>query len=238
MQSSFERHFYYWILPTFSIVMIGLLYYTGIPILQTIIAPEITRELGLLENTQHLLIIGVICLAVYGYRRSESKLEHFGFAAAVCLATVQLLEEINYGQHYLALFDIVPPQREVGPMSLHNVEGVSSQLKRVGDLVILLYFFLFPLLAANRGPAWLRYLAPPKLIALTVLCSVLVTKFFHFVSDNTSIEYNAFDRGVSEFRETFTYYFVMVYIYELAHNRRWPGFGKTGKSIYRNADNA
>lgn len=227
MHTSFERHFYYWILPTFYITTVALLYFTGIPLLQTIVAPDVNRELGLLESTQHLLILGVIGMGVYGLRGAQVGMEKLGFTLVIFLGTIQFLEEINYGQHYLIAFSDDPEKYRNAIWSVHN-QGISSPLKRVGDAVILLYFFLFPLLAGSRWPAWLRYLAPPRLIALTVLVSVLVTKFFHFVSDNTPVNNSAFITGVSEFRETFIYYFVLVYVRELAMNRRWPGFSGNG----------
>lgn len=225
MGGAFERHFYYWILPNMFILTVALLYFTGIPLLQTIVAPDFNRELGLLETTQHLLVLAVAGLAVRGYLNSETLLERVGFGAAALLATLQFLEELNYGQHYLALFGLLPAQTEAGPMSLHNIEGVSSQLKRVGDAVIALYFFLFPLLGAKSSIPWVRYLAPPRLMVVTVLSSVVMSRFLHFVSDNTPVNNSAFITGVSEFREAFTYYFVLIYVRELALNRRWPGFG-------------
>lgn len=232
MGDSFQRHFYYWILPTFYLVTLGSLLFTGVPLMRTIISPEMNREFGLLESTQHLLILAVIWMAIHGLRHAEKPLERFGFSLAAILATVQLLEEINYGQHYLALFELVPAQDESAPVNLHNIEGVSSRLKRVGDAVILLYFFLFPLLARQSWPAWLRYLAPPRLIAASVFCSVLVSKFLHYLSDNTP-HLDVLVTGISEFREAFTYYFVCIYVWELARNRRWPGFARTDASIYR-----
>lgn len=232
MKEPLEKHFYYWILPSFVILTIGLLYFTGIPAIQEFIAPEANRELGLLESIQHLILVTIVYLAMQGWRKADPGLEKLGYGLATALATFQLMEEVNYGQHYLNALAGYRKFGPEGPWSLHNQENVSTQLKRVGDVVIFFFFFLFPLVVREKWPAWVRFLAPPRLITMAVLFSVIVTKSLHYVSDNSPFQ-NVLINAVSEFRELFIYYFVLLYVHELTTHRRWPGLTARNAPIPR-----
>ncbi|HXG29920.1 MAG TPA: hypothetical protein VNJ47_13855 [Nevskiales bacterium] len=222
MNAKLKRHFFYWVLPTSVILTYVLMYFSGTPVLQSIIAPAFNRELGLLESTQHLLLVAVIVMAALGLRRAEVPIERLGYGLATGLAVFQLLEELNYGYHYLNALGLVT---ETGGVrwNIHN-RGISTPMKTAGDLVLFFYFFLLPLCVRPDGPAWLRFLSPPRLLALTVLCSVAVSKFAHQLNEHAELSNHVLESGVSEFRETFIYYVVLIYIRELVTNRRWPGW--------------
>lgn len=231
MNPVLTRHFFYWVLPTTVILGYVLMYFSGVPVLQSIIAPAINRELGLLESTQHLLLVAVIIMALRGLRGAEVPMERLGYGLATALAVFQLLEELNYGYHYLHALGLVSDSGGVR-WNLHN-RGVSTPMKNVGDLVLLVYFFVLPLVVRPAWPAWLRFIIPPRLLALTVLCSVAVSKFGHYLNDNAALSNHVLENGVSEFREAFIYYVVLVYVRELAVNRRWPGWKGERGSPFR-----
>lgn len=231
MSPSLGRHFFYWILPSVVILTYVLMYFSGVPTLQSIIAPAFNRELGLLESTQHLLLVAVIGMAAYGLRRAEVPMEKLGYGLATALATFQLLEELNYGYHYLHALGLISDTGGVR-WNLHN-RGISTPLKNIGDLILLVYFFVLPLVVRPQWPAWIRFLVPPRLIAATVLCSVAVSKFGHYLNDNAELSNHVLESGVSEFREAFIYYAVLLYVRDLVINRRWPGWQGERGSPFR-----
>ncbi|MGH8560952.1 MAG: hypothetical protein ACRES4_03220 [Nevskiales bacterium] len=231
MHSHLTRHFFYWALPTAVILAYVLMYFSGMPILQSLIAPAFNRELGLLETTQHLLLVAVIVMAARGLRGAEVPMERLGYGLATALALFQLLEELNYGYHYLHALGLVTDSGGIR-WNVHN-RGVSTPMKNAGDLVLLFYFFLLPLIVRPGWPAWLRFLVPPRLLAVTVLCSVAVSKFGHHLNDNAELSNHVLENGVSEFREAFIYYVVLVHVRELVVNRRWPGWNGERGSPFR-----
>lgn len=222
ISSALARQFFYWVLPTAVILTYVLMYFSGNPALQSLIAPAFNRELGLLESTQHLLLVALVVMTVRGWRGAEAPMEKLGYGLATALAIFQLLEELNYGYHYLHALGLIADTGDVR-WNVHN-RGLSTPMKSAGDLVLFLYFFLFPLVTRSSWPGWLRFLAPPRLLAVTVLCSVAVSKFGHHLNDNATLSNHVLENGVSEFREAFIYYAVLVYVRELVANRRWPGW--------------
>lgn len=231
MSPALTRHFFYWMLPTAVILAYVLMYFSGIPVLQSIIAPAFNRELGLLESTQHLLLVAVIAMAVLGLRRAEVLMERLGYGLATALAVFQLLEELNYGYHYLHALGIITDSGGVR-WNLHN-RGVSTPMKNAGDLVLLVYFFLLPLLVRPGWPGWVRFLAPPRLLIVTILCSVAVSKLGHSLNDRADLSNHVLESGISEFREAFIYYIVLLYVRDLVVNRRWPGWRGERGSPFR-----
>jgi hypothetical protein len=219
-----SRHFFYWVLPTAYVLALVVLYFAGGPVVRSVLVPEFNRELGLVESTQHLLILAVIWLCWRGFRQAQDGWERAGFVLALALATLQFLEEINYGQHYLMALQGVSRDEFTSTWSLHNRDGVSSRLKSLADLLITAWFVLLPMLAGRRAPAWLRYLAPPRLIIVTVLCALLVSKLAHLLNDADLLQDHRLGKSISEFREIFVYYIGLLYVHELVYRRRWPGW--------------
>jgi hypothetical protein len=218
------RHFFYWILPTGFVLALVMLYFTGGPVARSVLAPGFNRELGVLESTQHLLILAVLLVVWRGFRNARDAWERLGFGLVFALGSFQLLEEINYGQHYLMALQGIPRDGFARAWSLHNQGGNSSRIKTFSDIVMAVYFVVLPLVANRRFPAWLRYLAPPRLMVATILCMVLVSKLAHRLNDAQVLADHQLGNSISEFREIFVYYIGLLYVYELVYRRHWPGW--------------
>lgn len=235
MNPALRRHFFYWILPTGVILCLIAMYFSGITLLQEIVFPTYNRELGLNENMQAMLICGVLFVAIQGYRHADHSLPRLGFALVLIGGIFQLLEELNYGMHFLNAIDPERFGRTLPWGNVHNQPGVSTGIKKLSDLVLALYFFIFPLAVRSGAPAWLRYVAPSRLIVLTVLAMVATSKFAHFLNDSGVLGDHHMSRSMSEFREPYVYYVGLLYIWELTYRRRWPGWKGERGSPFKSA---
>lgn len=224
MSTPARDHFWYWILPSLVILGMILAFFSGIPVLRNLIAPAYSRELGLLENTQNALLVVALLIAAQGWRQSETRSERSGFGFLMLAFALLLLEEINYGEHIWNLITGQPLHSLRGEeFNLHNKIS-TSPIKSVSNLVLLLGFVILPLAVRERAPAWLRYLTPPRILILTVLCSVALSQLAHYLDDLGDDETHALGNNIAEFRETFVYYIGMMYVYTLVRRRRWPGW--------------
>lgn len=237
MNPKLTRHFFYWVLPTAVVLCMIAMYFSGIHLLQQIVFPAYNRELGLNENLQAALILAVLFIAVQGYQRADHALTRLGFAFVAIASIFQLLEEINYGMHFLNAINPEKFGRTLPWGNVHNQPGVSTRIKNLSDLVLALYFFVLPLAVGQRAPAWLRYLAPPRLIVATMIAMVACSKFAHYLNDSGILVDNPQSNSMSEFRETFIYYIGLLYLWELAYRRRWPGWkGEHGDPFNNQTD--
>lgn len=237
MNSTLRRHFFYWMLPTAVVLCLVAMYFSGNDLLQEIVFPTYNRELGLNENMQALLILGVLFVAIQGYRQADHPLPRLGFVLVLVAGSFQLLEEINYGMHFLNAINPARFGRTLPWGNVHNQPGVSTGIKNVSDLVLALYFFIFPLAVRQGAPAWLRYIAPPRFIVLSVLAMVITSKFAHFLNDSGILADNRMSSSMSEFKEPFIYYIGLLYVWELAYRRHWPGWkGERGPPFISQVD--
>jgi hypothetical protein len=226
-----QRHLFFWLIPSLYVLTMIILFFYGNDFWRMVLVPDFNRELGLLESSQHVVIIAVIILSILGYRRSATHIEKSIFAFAALFGTLLLLEEINYGQHYLGAVQGIRKSELGDAWSFHNKGDNSSRIKSLSDVILLLYFVILPLLPTRRLPMWLSYFQPPRLIVVTVLCSVLLSKIAHYLSDSNAVSGVTLGSSVSEFRELFVYYIGLLYVHELVHHRRWRSwFNSAGRS--------
>lgn len=214
-----KRHFVYWMLPTLVVSTFVAFYFSGNQYLELLIAPY-NREYGLMENTQHLLILCIGVSAILGYRRATHAVERWGFAGIAVLSFLVFGEEISWGYHYVHSLTGI---RMFPVESVHNIGDNTDRIKLAVDTGLVLMFVFLPLYSLRSRSAWVNYLAPAPLSIMTVICAVLVSKGAHYLNDVLRLNPDGYIRSnISEFRETFIYYLALLYVYELALRRQWP----------------
>lgn len=224
-----KKHFIFWGLPTlYSLLVMGL-YFSGSDALVDWVAPRTNtqpwtdygnRELGLLENAQHLVLLISICVLFWFYPRATHFLQRAGTVCGVVVIGFMFFEEIDYGSHYWDW--ITSASRFEGEVNFHNTTGHTNRMKQAVDLVMVVWFVFLPILAPVSKSAWLKYFAAPRLIVLTVVAAVVVSKFAHALDDRDLAVRTALSNNISEFRELFTYYIWLLYCWIMV-KRPWPG---------------
>lgn len=225
MNNRLREHIYYWMLPSAVVLAMILMFFSGNPVFKAIVAPSLGREFGLLENLQALVLLVAIGFCVRGLLHARVPVERAGFMVLMFVLGFLLLEEINYGEHYWKLLtgQSLEPVGRGNEFNLHNKIS-TSPLKSAANLVLLVVFVLMPLLVRPTAPAWLHYLTPPKLLVITVFCSVALSQFAHHLDDIGGDVDHVLGNNIAEFREVFIYYIGLMYVYTLAYRRRWPGW--------------
>lgn len=219
--SPLGRHFLYWMLPSaFTLAMI-FAYFSGVAFLRDLVASPVNREFGLLENIQ-LVIIGVATwIAISGFRRATGTLDKALFAAIAIAAIFAFLEEMDYGIHFYELF-FGSTGLEV--RNVHNQPGKLKIIKNLTEAVTIGFFVVLPLVAPYIRNPLVRAFAPDKLIVATVAAGLGLGLFAHQLDDAGLYLDGPLKNNISEFRETFTYWLMMLYCLEL--RSRLPLFAR------------
>ncbi len=213
-----RRVLLYAVLPScFTLILISL-YFSGIELLQGITSPATQREFGLLENAQNLLLILCVLLC---WRTSRSEAcNHWKWfwrmGSFACL--LLFMEEIDWGDHYWSA--LTGTQRPSGEyFNIHNQGNITRWLKKLVDGGSVVLFILIPL-AGKRLPAKVQQLVPDLHSALTLLCGLLTSKLAHALEDAGMDNNGSLLNNISEFRETFTYWVGLLYLWEVAQRRK------------------
>lgn len=221
-----------WGLTAFNILFIGF-YFSGIVSLQQLIAPTIPldnfryqqmREFGVVEMFQNVLLILICFFLIRDAIRRTDLLERgffmFGSAAFVFL----MLEELDYGLHFLKLFS--GQLGDVTFFSWHNQwsDGLenATRVKRVIDSINALWFVLIPVLfTAPRLQNLKKKIAivPSLWFAAGFILAFIFSRFAHYF-DTAGYDIINGHKGnlhgtIAEFRETSLYYLYFLYTLQL-----------------------
>ncbi len=223
------RHFVYWLLPGLYLLALIGMYFSGNPTLQEIVAPSFNREFGLLEQSQNLLLLAIVAAGVVGYRRASTPFERLMFAGLIGMGSWMFLEENDYGLHVWEWARNVPIILRSQARNLHNIKidgigRVTDLFKWSIDFGMVFLFVILPLIGSRIRRPWIRYFTQDPLIMAGFFCSLLLSRLAHLIDDLGWNSGGSIAGNMSEFRECFTYYLVLVYWWELARHRRWPGF--------------
>lgn len=220
---SAREHLIYWATPALVIATMIAMYFSGVDVLVELIAPGGNRELGIVENAQHLILLVLLGFVIVVFRRSWGG-ERLAWGMVAAAVAFMLLEELDYGLHYIEAVRGLPEGSLAKVRNIHNAnQGVSPRMKNVGDLVTLLLFVVFPLLAWRRADQPLiRYFAPSRLAVLTVVIVFLLSRVAHLLEDVGINAQGSLHGNISEFRELSTYYLWLLYFVELGYRRPRP----------------
>jgi len=222
---TFKDHFIYWILPTSVVTLCIAGYYFDFLGLAKIIAPEFNRELGLLENIQVVLILGMVFLAIRALKKSRSKIERVFFWIVIVMSTFVFLEEIDYGLHipdYLAgrsHKDVVEDswtQEEI--RNLHNQSDLLPKIKFMVYTSMILVILILPLVTSKfkAKTALLLWLTPTYFLIITMIAMAVLNQIAHYLEKNIENQRDALNSNVAEFEEVFIYYIAFLYVWEIS----------------------
>ncbi len=196
--------------------------------MQSFAAPEFNREFGAVENVQHLVINGMIVVAIVGSIRKKLKWEKIAFALMAVASLILLLEELDYGLHQVEYF--TGEVYEGGARNIHNYilrpygldfDKVMSPLVYC---VLGLGFCILPILVSvgKLTHPWFRYLTPEPYSMGTIIGMVAVAQMAFFL-DKIDLHNNHSLKGnITEFGEGFVYYLIFIYFFELVFKRKTP----------------
>ena len=234
MPELLKKHFIFWVLPCLYSLLIMAMYFSGSHALVDWVTPRTMtapwsdygdRELGLLENAQHLLLLACIFVLLRGWSRLVHWLQRLGVTLALLVLVFMFFEEIDYGTHYWDF--ITSAEQFEGDVNYHNTSNNTNRMKQIADLVMVIWLVILPLVAGMTKSAWLRYFAPTKMFILTVIAAVCMSKFAHYLDDEGYAIRASLSNNISEFRELFTYYIWLLYCV-LMLRQEWPG--RSGKT--------
>ncbi|MGQ0613458.1 MAG: hypothetical protein ACT4PV_06970 [Planctomycetaceae bacterium] len=158
------------------------------------------RELGLLENLQNLLLASAT--ATFGHAAWRFRSRVCALAALPALLT--LLEEVDYGAHWLG----------GGGVSLHNREGMLRPFQTAFRWGALAFFGLFPIVARRLRP-W----APERGAALGMLVALGIDWIACRCRARGLAEGGTLRGNEGEFFELMVYALVLLYALDL-HRRQ------------------
>ena len=219
MSPSMPAHLVYWIFPTTVVAALMAMHFSGHPTLGGILAPRFNRELGLLENLQHAILLVVLALAATRARRATARLERAVFAVVAAGAAFMFLEEVDYGTHWWNA--IHGRGDDYVPFSVHNTGRNSDKFKKAGDATMIAFFAIFPLAAWKPWNRWIEFFRPSAWFLTSLAAMLLLSETAHALNDRGFAAESPIRDSMSEFRELFVYYVWLVYLTGLTR-RPWP----------------
>ena len=213
------RHVAYWIAPNAVVGALALMYFFGARWMQEFVAPAMNREFGALESLQNLILLAVIWVAGVGMVRKRTRIERAFLGLTAALTLFLLLEEVDYGWHYLELWRGTPAPAGAF-RNLHNINKAHHYIHDIMMAATVPLFGLFALLGGRTHIAVLRYLRPHPLSVATLASMVVVGQaaqlLNRLVVTNRSLKGN-----LSEFEEVYLYYVLLLYLCELVFFRSY-----------------
>ncbi|MEE8469361.1 MAG: hypothetical protein V3T22_12950 [Planctomycetota bacterium] len=217
--------FLYLVLPAVVGAALLAMFFSGVGWLQSLVVPVVNREYGLLENLQNLLLLALIVVGWRAARRTQRGLDRAGWRALAVFALFVLLEEIDFGLHYYESLAGVPGAERATLRNFHNQEGVLRWMKLGVDSTLALFFVALPWAGRRIQHPTVRWSMPSRWLTATLSLSLLVSRVAHYGTDHGWPTNGTIESNVSEFRELFTYYIFLLYLFDLGL-RRPPRPGK------------
>jgi len=220
------EHLAYWIVPSLFFALALAFYFSGIPWMSGIVCPAQNREWGLLENTQLLILLGILWLCLRRFLSATRGVER-GFLALVAMFTAFVfLEEIDYGAHFAQLFTgqrVSALEELTGIYNLHH-QGITDKLyKRSAYGLMAVLFLVAPHVARFRRPLLAHLVPAPRIaiVALVALLSDLVPRAIIALELRPDA---GLGRNIGEFSEVMVYWVFLVYLVQVL-GRPWPASG-------------
>ncbi len=215
-------------IPIFTNLLLLGLYFSGIKYAQQLVVPTIDwlpykswREFGIVEQLQNIYLLAIIIIFAIAEFKKPSMFEKMFFLCGFLLVLFIFLEEIDYGIHFYEFVTGQPSAIEV--RNWHNQETSGRQnvryLKQIVDAIMVIWFFLLPIFSHRIRYLPLKKIIPSRWFVIVFIISIVFSRFAHFLE---GMELHIINGGIgtlkgniSEFRETSTYYFYMLYAVQL-----------------------
>ena len=215
-------HWRYLIIPLLVLVPLLVMYFSGVRWAQEFVCPSINWELGIVENLQILLLIMMFIISIMAVFRKENKIEKITFSALSVFALFVLLEEIDYGGHFLNYFQGTRDTFFVemtGKANVHNLGNNAKLFKRSIYPFMLVLFIIAPMLVHKFKNPVLLYLIPRKWIVVTAFITIFSYTVPRLLVDWNILEDGGFGVNIGEFSEIMVYYIFFLYLYELIFDK-------------------
>lgn len=154
-----QRIALYGVVPFIGIGALAVFYFSGHPVLRTIVSPEHGKEFGLLELLQVACLLAIVAVSAPGGFGPRPRVEKFVRGGLAVVALFVAMEEIDYGAHFLGTQ--IP--------TLHGVEYIEAVIEASARVGMMIFFGAFALLFADSRRLTLRYLAPDRMSVLAIL---------------------------------------------------------------------
>lgn len=232
---NWRKLFIYFFFPLGVTIPMILMYFSGIPLLQHIVSPEFeglywnsNRELGLLENLQHLILLAMLVIAlravfvVRGWKRVAITL------LSVLIAFV-FFEELDWGRHYYEFATGVSEDEALQTRNWHNVGSRTELTKLAVDAFMVAFFLGAPLVLAGSAFPLVRLLTPDLYAAAGLIAMVVARLLILGLQEGGYGTPGTLDRDLNEFREILTYYLFAAYLFDV-FERRLRGRPRLGEA--------
>lgn len=203
------------------------MYFSGVDALQRIVSPNLPRmhrgmgrEFGLLENLQHILILVIAGMAIWGVKKKEWKWERIGWGLVAAFSIFVFLEEIDYGIHYYEYANEITLLESQKVRNLHNQGDVTDYMKNVVDIGIILLFVVAPFIGRRSAKPLIRYISPSAWFTVLAVLMVALSELAHGLREAGFGKGGTINKNLSEFRELIIYYTFMLYVFETVYRKR------------------
>lgn len=208
----------YWIIPLLILIPLLIMYFSGVKWAQELVCPSVNWELGIVENMQILLLLMTLILNIIAIFKKEHKIEKVIFSFLSLFTLFVLLEEIDYGAHFLRYFKGHSDTFFVevtGKANVHNLGNNAKLFKRSIYPVMLVLFIITPLYAHKFKNQIVRYLIPSRWFVITAIITVFSYAVPRLLVDWNILEDGGFGVNIGEFSEIMVYYIFFLYLYEV-----------------------
>lgn len=215
----------YFFFPLSVTVPMILMYFSGIDMLQHIVSPEFddiywnsNRELGLLENLQHLILLVMFVVAVRGLFVVKGW-DRAAVAFLPVMIGIVFMEELDWGRHYYEVFAGVTADEALEVRNWHNVGSRTELTKLAVDVFMVAFFLVAPLLLRGSAFRPIRLLTPDIYAAAGLAAMVVARALIYMLEEGGYGKPGTLDRDLNEFREILTYYLFAAYLFDVFERR-------------------
>lgn len=211
----------------FNTLFIGF-YFSGSFALQQLISPIIPsmpsaswREFGIMEQGQNILLIITTGLLLKESIVRIDIYEKIILASGSIVFLFVFLEEVDYGIHFYEYFF---GESGITHRNWHNQKEDGGhqnirKLRRFTDAIVFLVFIVLPLLKNKKLVKRIKHLIPSRWFIAGFVIATIASRVAHGLEDYSFDVINGVVGGltnnISEFRETSSYYFFMLYALHL-----------------------
>jgi hypothetical protein len=194
------------------------MYFSGVRWAQELVCPSVNWELGLVENLQILLLLMILMISIIAIFRKENRMEKVAFSFLSVFTLFVLLEEIDYGGHFLSYFKGNADTLFIemtGKANIHNLGNNAKIFKRSIYPLMLVLFIIAPLYVHKFKNPLLKYLIPGKGFVVTSIITIFSYAVPRLLVDFNILEDGGFGVNIGEFSEIMIYYIFFLYLYEI-----------------------
>jgi len=196
----------YGVVPFIGIASLAVFYFSDVPLLRSIVSPARGKEFGLLESLQNALLLSIAVIAALGVRRVREGAVKTMLALLFVGTIFLLLEETDYGAHYLG----------TGASNLHSLGYIETVLESAAQFGMLIFFGAFAILFADSRRPLLRALAPDRFCVITIL---VISALQEIIWRMPTVSGTLTGHEI-EFTELGMYYLVQIYVIDVVFWRR------------------